>query len=51
VAASFIVNTIELVRRAVSDLRDAGFTVAVFGGWAEELLGVCAPRIHKDIEY
>ncbi len=32
-------NTIDLVRKVIRDLSEAGFQVAVFGGWAEELLG------------
>ncbi len=32
-------NTVDLVREVVRDLSEAGFQVAVFGGWADELLG------------
>lgn len=43
-------NTIDLVRKVVRDLSEAGFQVAVFGGWAEELLGAAPSRIHSDID-
>ncbi|HVB53008.1 MAG TPA: hypothetical protein VNF24_02295 [Candidatus Acidoferrales bacterium] len=31
-------------------LEQAGFTVLVCGGWAEELPGLVAPRAHHDID-
>jgi hypothetical protein len=31
-------NTVDLVREVVRDLSEGGFRVAVFGGWADELL-------------
>ena len=34
----------------VDQLVSVGFDVAVFGGWAEELLGLCAPRAHEDVD-
>ena len=43
-------NTLELVTEVVQDLRYAGFDVAVFGGWAEELLQLSEPRRHRDID-
>ena len=43
-------NTIEVVRQVVHDLRSAGFRVAVFGGWAEELRNLVPPREHADID-
>ncbi len=43
-------NTLELVREVVLDPRLSGFAVAVFGGWAEELLAVIPPRHHADID-
>jgi hypothetical protein len=38
------------LREVVDQLVGAGFDVAVFGGWAEELLGLSAPRAHQDID-
>lgn len=43
-------NTIDLVRQVVDDLSASGFRVAVFGGWAEELLAIAEPREHMDID-
>jgi hypothetical protein len=43
-------NTIDLVREVVRDLSEAGFQVAVFGGWAEELLEAAPSRSHSDID-
>lgn len=34
----------------VAELSDFGLESLVFGGWAEELLGVTAPRSHRDID-
>ena len=34
----------------VDDLSAAGLGPLVFGGWAEELLGVTPPRSHSDID-
>lgn len=31
-------------------LSDAGIHCLLFGGWAEEALGLCPPRPHKDID-
>lgn len=39
-----------MVRRVVERLGDAGVDAMVFGGWAEELLGLSAPRSHGDID-
>jgi hypothetical protein len=38
------------LKEVVDQLVGAGFNVAVFGGWAEELLGLSAPRAHEDID-
>jgi hypothetical protein len=38
------------VRRVVADLADHGCTTWIFGGWAEELRGVCPPRQHGDLD-
>ena len=38
------------LKEVVNQLVGAGFDVAVFGGWAEELLGLAAPRAHQDID-
>lgn len=43
-------NTLELVQSVVEDLVVAGFDIRVFGGWAEELQGLEAPRPHRDID-
>jgi hypothetical protein len=43
-------NDIHLLRTTLKDLGEAGFTAAVFGGWAEELIGLSRPRQHHDID-
>lgn len=43
-------NTIEVVRQVVQDLTASGFRALLFGGWAEELLGLVTPREHADID-
>ena len=43
-------NKIELVRDVVEDLAAAGFEVAVFGGWTEQLLALAPIREHGDID-
>jgi hypothetical protein len=43
-------NDIQLLRETVTTLSQSGFQVAVFGGWAEELHGLSAPREHHDID-
>ena len=43
-------NTLALVRETVAGLTEAGFTAAVFGGWAEQLHGLSKPRPHTDID-
>ncbi|MGA7172998.1 MAG: hypothetical protein WCB86_04635 [Candidatus Dormiibacterota bacterium] len=41
---------LRLLRLVGSQLEQAGVSVLVFGGWAEELLGVLPPRLHRDID-
>jgi hypothetical protein len=43
-------NDIQLLRKTVATLLQTGFQIAVFGGWAEELHGLSAPREHHDID-
>lgn len=43
-------NSFDLVRTVVADLSAAGLGPLVFGGWAEELLGVTPLRTHSDID-
>ncbi|WP_245512982.1 hypothetical protein [Rhizobium sp. BK376] len=43
-------NTREKVAIVATALRQAGVICHVFGGWAEEILGVRAPSTHGDID-
>ena len=43
-------NDIVLVEDVVRQLRVAGLSPLLFGGWAMELLGLEAPRPHADID-
>jgi hypothetical protein len=43
-------NTLSHLRAVVAELQGCGFRVAVFGGWAEELLELTPPRVHSDID-
>lgn len=43
-------NDLLLVKRVIADLVTADLRPLVFGGWGEELLGLSAPRVHKDID-
>jgi hypothetical protein len=43
-------NTIELVRKVMSDLDSYGISTQLGGGWAEELQGLMEKRAHKDID-
>jgi hypothetical protein len=43
-------NDLALVMRAADLLCAGGFSVWLFGGWAEELRGLAAPRPHRDID-
>lgn len=45
-----LANSFELVRTVVADLSAADLGPLVFGGWAEELLGLAPPRTHSDID-
>lgn len=43
-------NDLQLLRETVGTLSQSGFRIAVFGGWAEELHRLSAPREHHDID-
>ena len=43
-------NTVDLLAEVVQTLADAQIKTWLFGGWAEELLGLCPPRSHRDID-
>lgn len=43
-------NTLEALADVVKILADAEIKTWLFGGWAEELLEICLPRPHKDID-
>lgn len=43
-------NGLDLLTSVVDRLGAAGAEVLVFGGWAEELLGLAPPRPHSDID-
>ena len=43
-------NDSRFVVRVVRAARAAGLDVRVFGGWAEELLGLAEPRPHLDVD-
>jgi hypothetical protein len=43
-------NDLAFVRRVLSLVGENGCDAWVFGGWAEELLGLTAPRPHGDID-
>src|SRR6185436_8531021 len=44
------VNTSTTVTRIIRRLGDAGVPCILFGGWAEETLGLRKPRPHADID-
>ncbi len=48
--ASFTVNDRAFLTATVTELRDAGLDVWVFGGWGKELLGQSPPRLHGDVD-
>ena len=48
--AHSVSNDIHLLRETVTALSQAGFQIAVFGGWAEELHGLSEPCQHHDID-
>lgn len=43
-------NSPETVCEMLSTLRENGVECDLFGGWAEEILGICPPRPHADID-
>ncbi|MGH7665871.1 MAG: hypothetical protein ACRENY_00135 [Candidatus Dormibacteria bacterium] len=43
-------NDLRLLRLLVSHLERAGFSVLVFGGWAEDLLGLTPRSGHRDVD-
>lgn len=43
-------NTVDLLAEVVHMLADAQMKMWLFGGWAEELSGLCPPRAHHDID-
>jgi hypothetical protein len=43
-------NDLDLLALVVDRLEAAGAGGLVFGGWAEELLGLSSPRFHRDID-
>lgn len=43
-------NTLDLLAEVVQMLADAQIKTWLFGGWAEELSGLCPPRPHRDID-
>lgn len=45
-----VVNDLAFVRWVISLLDRNGIDAWLFGGWAEELLGLSAPRPHTDVD-
>ncbi len=43
-------NDLETLSHIFSILRESGVECDLFGGWAEEMLGICPPRPHTDID-
>ena len=43
-------NTFELLAEVTKALENAQIKTWLFGGWAEELMGLCPPRQHRDID-
>ena len=43
-------NTLELLTDIITTLAEAQTKTWLFGGWAEELSGLCPPRPHHDID-
>jgi Aminoglycoside-2''-adenylyltransferase len=43
-------NDLNFVDDVVTRLQAAGIMTWLFGGWAEELLGLAAPRNHRDLD-
>jgi hypothetical protein len=44
------VNDLDFVHDVVQMLGERGVKVWVFGGWAEQLVGLAAPRRHVDVD-
>jgi hypothetical protein len=44
------VNDLEFVHDTLDRLQDGGIVAWVFGGWAEELLGLAPQRAHRDLD-
>jgi hypothetical protein len=44
-------NTPDFVARTIGNLSNHGINCALFGGWAEEALGLCSARPHGDIDF
>jgi len=44
-------NDLAFVRRVISVLDGNGIDAWLFGGWAEELLGLSPPRPHADVDF
>ena len=43
-------NTLERLAEITKALENAQVKTWLFGGWAEELMGLCPPRPHRDID-
>ncbi|HEY9660448.1 MAG TPA: hypothetical protein V6C65_18500 [Allocoleopsis sp.] len=43
-------NSKTVLHEVINFLEEDGITTWIFGGWAEELLGMAEPRSHKDID-
>ena len=43
-------SSLELLAEVVQTLANAEVKTWLFGGWAEELSGLCPPRAHRDID-
>jgi hypothetical protein len=43
-------NDLAFVRQTMRLLEDAGIRTWLFGGWAEEVLGLSRPRAHHDLD-
>lgn len=44
------INDLAFVQRVVEELEADDIVTWVFGGWAEELLGLAPPRSHHDVD-
>jgi len=43
-------NDLAFVREMMARLEDGGVRTWLFGGWAEEVLGLAGPRAHHDVD-